>query len=57
MRESARTRLGEHFDIRGFDDLVLANDAIPFAVLEAAVDDWIETRAAEVDAEGSTKSN
>ena len=57
MRESARTRLGEHFDIRGIHDLVLANDAIPFAVLEAAVDDWIETRAAEVDAEGSTKSN
>jgi uncharacterized protein (DUF885 family) len=43
LRERARTRLGERFDIRAFHNLVLGNGAMPLAVLEAAVDDWIAT--------------
>lgn len=41
LRERARKRLGKRFDIRAFHDLVLGNGAVPLAVLEASVDDWI----------------
>ena len=41
LRERARRQLGERFDIRAFHDLVLGNGALPLAVLEASVDDWI----------------
>ena len=41
LRERARRQLGDRFDIRAFHDLVLGNGAMPLAVLEAAVDDWI----------------
>jgi uncharacterized protein (DUF885 family) len=43
LRERARRELGERFDIRAFHDLVLGNGAMPLAVLEASVDDWIAT--------------
>ncbi|WP_374321311.1 DUF885 family protein [Pseudoxanthomonas kaohsiungensis] len=47
LRERARAQLGDRFDIRAFHDPVLGNGAIPLAVLEATVDDWIAaTRAA-----------
>ena len=45
LRERARKRLGDRFDIRAFHDLVLGNGAVPLAVLEASVDDWIATQA------------
>jgi len=41
LRERARKQLGDRFDIRAFHDLVLDNGAMPLAVVEAAVDDWI----------------
>jgi len=44
LRERARTKLGDRFDIRAFHDLVLGNGAVPLAVLEASVDDWIATQ-------------
>ncbi|MBU8976013.1 DUF885 domain-containing protein [Lysobacter sp. MMG2] len=48
LRERARTALGERFDIRAFHDLVLGNGAMPLAVLEASVDDWIRTQRGTV---------
>ena len=44
LRERAREALGERFDIRAFHELVLGNGAVPLAVLEASVDDWISTK-------------
>ncbi len=46
LRERARAQLGDRFDIRAFHDLVLGNGAIPLAVLEATVGDWIATKRA-----------
>jgi uncharacterized protein (DUF885 family) len=41
LRERARTAQGEAFDIRAFHDTVLGGGALPLAILERRVDDWI----------------
>lgn len=41
MRESARTTLGEAFDIRGFHDTVLTNGSTPLSVTESLVNQWV----------------
>ncbi|HET9483114.1 MAG TPA: DUF885 domain-containing protein [Xanthomonadales bacterium] len=41
LREKARAALGERFDIRRFHDEVLKNGAMPLAILERVIDDWI----------------
>jgi uncharacterized protein (DUF885 family) len=43
LREQARTELGDKFDIRTFHDTVLLGGAMPLALLERRVNQWIET--------------
>lgn len=41
LRERARSALGARFDIREFHNQVLTHGAMPLALLERIVDDWI----------------
>jgi len=45
IRENAKRRLGDKFDIKGFHDAVLLSGAMPLAVLEMRIDDWVKSRA------------
>jgi uncharacterized protein (DUF885 family) len=42
LRERAKARLGERFDLRAFHNQVLTHGSLPLALLEQVVDDWIE---------------
>ena len=42
LREMAKQKLGNKFDIRQFHDVVLTNGAVPLNVLEDMVNDYIE---------------
>ncbi len=44
LRESAKTRLGDDFDIRAFHDELLGAGALPLDLLEQRMDAWIETQ-------------
>jgi uncharacterized protein (DUF885 family) len=46
LREEARARLGDRFDIRDFHDVVLHDGAVPLDVLAAEVESWIASRKA-----------
>jgi uncharacterized protein (DUF885 family) len=45
LREEARQKLGDKFDIRAFHDEVLGNDALPLDVLDSEVNSWIDSQA------------
>jgi uncharacterized protein (DUF885 family) len=45
LRARAQTRLGGRFDLRDFNDALLADGALPLAVLEQRMDAWIEAQA------------
>jgi uncharacterized protein (DUF885 family) len=47
LRAHARAELGDEFDIRDFHDTVLLGGAMPLALLERRVMQWIETVKAQ----------
>jgi uncharacterized protein (DUF885 family) len=44
LRKKAETSLGSRFDIKAFHDQVLGTGALPLAVLEKKIDDWIQAQ-------------
>ncbi len=44
LREQARQKLGDKFDLRAFHDEVLGNGALPLDVLDSAVNSWIDSQ-------------
>jgi uncharacterized protein (DUF885 family) len=50
LRDEARAALGTRFDIRDFHDQVLGSGALPLAVLEAKIRQWIADQAASASA-------
>jgi uncharacterized protein (DUF885 family) len=44
LRENAQQTLGDRFDIRGFHDTVLGGGAMPLAILERRVNDWVSSQ-------------
>ena len=41
LRRDAEAELGDAFDIRAFHDTILGGGAMPLAILERRVDDWV----------------
>lgn len=44
LREDAKSKLGDKFDIREFHDVVLTNGAVPLTILEELVADWVSDK-------------
>jgi uncharacterized protein (DUF885 family) len=44
LREKAQAALGAKFDIKSFDDLIIAEGSQPLPVLERRVNDWVAAR-------------
>lgn len=44
IRDSARTALGDRFDIKGFHDTILTNGSTPLSVTESLVGEWVASR-------------
>ena len=42
MRAKAETALGDDFNLRNFNEMILENGAMPLGILDGVVDDWIE---------------
>ena len=45
MREEARRALGGAFDLREFHDVVLGGGALPLAILDRIVSDWVTSKS------------
>jgi uncharacterized protein (DUF885 family) len=46
LRESARSRLGARFDIRGFHDVLLGSGAVPMTTMAELVEGWVAVELA-----------
>ncbi len=46
LRTKAQNALGEEFDLRDFHDVVLKNGAVPLAILERLIDNYIAEKQA-----------
>lgn len=44
LREMAKEKLGDKFDIREFHDVLLTNGAVPLNLLEGNVEDWVASK-------------
>lgn len=47
LREHAKEKLGEQFDIREYHDVVLKNGSVPLSLMEEIVNQWIEQKLAK----------
>jgi uncharacterized protein (DUF885 family) len=45
LREDARSRLGNRFDIKGFHDAVLGSGLVPLPILRELIEDWVASAA------------
>lgn len=45
LRADAERRLGNAFDVKGFHDVVLGSGAVPLAVLEKLIAEWVDGQA------------
>jgi len=44
LRNDAESRLGNRFDVQDFHTQVLMDGPMPLSMLEAKIDDWIESQ-------------
>jgi uncharacterized protein (DUF885 family) len=45
LREQAKKRLGDKFDLAEFYDVVLLNGAVPMTVLSRNINHWLDTKS------------
>jgi len=45
LREKSKERLGDKFDLSEFHDVVLLGGAVPMAILEFNIEQWLESKA------------
>lgn len=45
LREMAKEKLGDKFDIREYHEVVLSNGAVPLNILEEIVNEWIDSKS------------